>query len=243
MPKHTLSLSTLEYVLKFLLNYTEENGLLSPGRVPGYSRSDIKLLPSSSPKRSIWKVYITAAENSHVRSVAYTTFCRVWRSQLPQVVLMKPATDLCWQCQKNSEAVLRTSNYPLSDKSIAVKTAEEHLLTVQKERSFYRTTCEDCRGSVQQYFSSQPPPLISRFPANSNDIKVHYSFDYAQQVHYPSDPLQPGPIYFLTPRKCAIFGVHCEAIPRQVNFLCDEGGDIGKGANIVISQLHYVHNL
>jgi len=36
------------------------------------------------------------------------------------------------------------------------------------------------------------------------------------QVHYPSDPLQPGPIYFLTPRKCAIFGVCCEAIPRQV---------------------------
>ena len=59
------------------------------------------------------------------------------------------------------------------------------------------------------------------------------------QVHYPSDPLQPGPIYFLTPRKCAVFGVHCEAIPRQVNFLCDEAGSCGKGANTVISQLHF----
>ena len=40
-----------------------------------------------------------------------------------------------------------------------------------------------------------------------------------QQVHYPYDPLQPGPMYFLTPRKCAIFGVCCEGVPRQVGNL------------------------
>ena len=68
---------------------------------------------------------------------------------------------------------------------------------------------------------------------------MHYSFDYAQQIHYPSNPLQPGPIFFLTPRKCNLFGVNCEAIPRQVNFLTDEARDCGKGANVVISQLHY----
>ena len=62
---------------------------------------------------------------------------------------------------------------------------------------------------------------------------------YFFQVHYPCDPLQPGPVFFLTPRKCAIFGVHCEAFPHQVNFLCDEAGDCGKGSNTVISQLHY----
>lgn len=43
----------------------------------------------------------------------------------------------------------------------------------------------------------------------------------------------------MTPRKCSLFGVNCEAIPRQVNFLCDESGNCGKGANAVISQLHY----
>ena len=51
---------------------------------------------------------------------------------------------------------------------------------------------------------------------------AHYSFDFAQQVHLPSDPLQPGPIYFLTPRKCALFGVCCEAIPRQVRTVAAE---------------------
>ena len=68
---------------------------------------------------------------------------------------------------------------------------------------------------------------------------VHYSYDYAQQLHYPADPYQPGPIYFKTPRKCGLFGVCCEAIPRQVNFLIDENVQTGKGANSTISYVHY----
>ena len=43
-----------------------------------------------------------------------------------------------------------------------------------------------------------------------------------------------------------MFGVHCEAIPRQINFLTDESGEVGKGPNTVISRLHYffdVHGL
>ncbi len=59
-------------------------------------------------------------------------------------------------------------------------------------------------------------------------MKAHYAFDY-------SDPMQPGPVYFLTPRKCAIFGVSLEAIPRQVNFLTDEADFCGKGLNTLIS--------
>ena len=51
--------------------------------------------------------------------------------------------------------------------------------------------------------------------------------------------MQPGPIYFLTPRKCGFFGVCCAAIPQQVYFLIDEAFDTGKGANAVISMVHY----
>jgi hypothetical protein len=43
---------------------------------------------------------------------------------------------------------------------------------------------------------------------------AHYSFHFAQQVHYPSNP-QPGPIFFKTPRKCGVFGVMAEAIPAM----------------------------
>jgi len=51
-------------------------------------------------------------------------------------------------------------------------------------------------------------------------------------------------MYFLTPRKCAIFGVCCEAIPRQINYLIDEAVDMGKGSNAIVSMLHhfFVHH-
>lgn len=67
----------------------------------------------------------------------------------------------------------------------------------------------------------------------------HYSMDFAQQIHYPSNPLQPGPMYFKTPRKCGVFGVACEALPKQVTFLLDESVQTGKGSNCVISLLHF----
>lgn len=51
--------------------------------------------------------------------------------------------------------------------------------------------------------------------------------------------MQPGPIYFKTPRKCGIFGVMCKGFPRQVNFLIDEAASTGKGANATISYVHY----
>ena len=75
--------------------------------------------------------------------------------------------------------------------------------------------------------------------ACSLNATIHYSFDYAQQVHIPSNPQQPGPIYFKTPRKCGIFGVICEGLPRQVNFIIDEASSTGKGANPTISYVHY----
>lgn len=44
-------------------------------------------------------------------------------------------------------------------------------------------------------------------------------------------------MYFLTLRKCGIFGVCSEALPQQVNYLKDELVDTGKGVNSNISKL------
>ena len=86
LPKHSLTLKSTEYIIRFLLNYAEQNALLLPGRVPGYRRSDLKLLPSSTSKRGIWNVYYSAATlDSSIHAAAYTTFCRLWRTLLPSV--------------------------------------------------------------------------------------------------------------------------------------------------------------
>ena len=96
---------------------------------------------------------------------------------------------------------------------------------------------------VKQYFTIDGvlavPPAGVAVPMGSGPDTIHYSFDFAQQVHYPHNPLQPGPMYFKTACKCAVFGVCCEGVPRQVNYLIDEASDVGKGANTVISLLHH----
>ena len=51
--------------------------------------------------------------------------------------------------------------------------------------------------------------------------------------------MQPRPIYFKTPHKCGIFGVMCEGVPRQVNYLIDAAAPVGKGANATISYVHH----
>ncbi len=69
---------------------------------------------------------------------------------------------------------------------------------------------------------------------------MHYSWDFAQQVHYPYEDQQVGPIYFKTPRRAQLFGVCCEGMPGQVNYLLDEANVLDKSANTVISLLdHY----
>ena len=118
------------------------------------------------------------------------------------------------------------------------------------ERSFFRTAVKECHDEVKKYFTLDGvltiPPPGSALLCGSGPNTVHYSFDFAQHVHYPHNPLQPDPMYFKTARKCAVFGVFCKGIPRQINYLINEASECGKGANSVISLLHHFfihHNL
>ena len=110
----------------------------------------------------------------------------------------------------------------------------DHLAHVNEERDFYR----ECVAASVEAANADDVKLTSRTrPVGLTSM--HYSFDYAQQVHYPANPMQPGPIYFLTPRKCGIFGVNCEGVSQQINYLIDEADCIGKGSNAVISYIHH----
>ena len=169
------------------------------------------------------------------RAVQLSTFRKLWKQLVPYIVRTKPMTDLCWECQQNNEAVYRSANLPDDVKSQKVQQQENHLAVVQQERSLYNSMIDSARRVVADRHITG----LSRCPPNSQPITMHYCFDYAQQVHYPSSPLQPGPVYFLTPRKCGIFGVCCPAVPQQVNYLVDEGMCVGKGSNAVISYLHH----
>ena len=81
-----------------------------------------------------------------------------------------------------------------------IRQAESHLLDVTTERSVYRAALEKAKSSVVAHFTEDgtfsPPPPAAQRPSNSTPIDAHYSFDMAQQVFYPNDPLQPGPCTF-----------------------------------------------
>jgi len=167
--------------------------------------------------------------------VRLSTFRKLWRQLLPHVVQTRPMTDLCWECQQNNDAVQRSANLPDEVKTERVKRQEAHLSVVHQERSLYN----DMVHNAKQAAAAAGIVKLGEHCDNTSEMTMHYSFDYAQQVHYPSSPLQPGPMYFLVPRKCGIFGVCCEALPQQINYLIDEGMCSSKGSNAVISYIHH----
>ena len=114
---NALVLGEVKGIITFVMQYVESNAILLPGRIPGYKRDDIKLLPSSCTKRAVWVLYQESAASLSLRAVAYTTFCKVWRNFLADVVVCKPMTDLCETCQRNSAAIVRSSNMPEEEKS------------------------------------------------------------------------------------------------------------------------------
>ncbi len=117
-PRHALRLSDIEYVVSFVRNYAEDNAILLPGRIPGYKRDDIVLLPSSTTKSAVWNLYHAAAEIApDVKPVRYSSFCSLWKQLLPHILVCKSMSDLCWTCQQNSARIMRAHNRPEEEKS------------------------------------------------------------------------------------------------------------------------------
>ena len=113
--------------MRYISNLAEGHGVLLPGKVPGYSRDDLKLLPSSCTKASVYKNYVTACTAANVRVVAERTFYQMWGESLPDVLPMKPSTDLCWTCQRNSAQLSSLANLPDEEKLRLIQQAQEHI--------------------------------------------------------------------------------------------------------------------
>lgn len=131
---------------------------------------------------------------------------------------MRPATDLCDTCRENTLSITRAANFSQHEKSTKLEIAVEHLDRAKVQRNFYNTWREKAKTET------------------SSTLLV-LSFDFAENVSYPSSPQQVGSSYFKSAQKCAIFGILNEATNVQTNFLIDEDDDAGKGANAVISML------
>ena len=161
-------------------------------------------------KRAIWQTF-QASVSIHptTQAVVYSTFGKLWWKLVPNIVTVRPMSNLCWTCQQNNTLMLRSANQDEGEKEQTLADALEHLRIVNIECTFYCDTLAECKCTVFSKFSQDGTlqlPSAPRAPL-STSTPVHYSFNYTQQVRFPSNLLQPGPIYFLTCQKCSIFSV------------------------------------
>lgn len=202
--------------------------------MPKFYDFDIMLLPTDA---SVHREYVTASKvleeslEQPVRCYGYREFCRLWSEVVPYIRIMPPASDLCAVCQDSATLLLKCANQSEDEKSKLLADAQDHLRSAKLQRSYYRDCVESSKSSIEKVQSGEQSMV--------QVLSLSYSFDHAQQIHYLSNPLQPGPLYFKTPRKCRIFGVCSEGENFQVNYLIDEAHACGKGANSIVSMVHH----
>lgn len=77
-PHNALTFEQRLDVVRFISNFAEQHAVL-PGRIPGYARDDLKLLPTSCTKVSVYRLYMEACRvgrNEHL--VCQSAFLQLW---------------------------------------------------------------------------------------------------------------------------------------------------------------------
>jgi len=235
-----------EQVKSFILNFTVIHGLPDPGRDIRIGVGKLRiLLPSMMSYNEVHRQYTISIKASGNTPIAYRTFLKIWQEVFPNIKFNDPKSDLCMTCEEFKKRLNQAAATLDEDKekkqALIHKEALEHLKLVKKERLFYQANTKVANEYYRKLKAKTN--LTSPSEPNSKNIMSHYSWDFAQQLHYPFEDQQVGPIYFKTPRKAHLFGVCSEGVPCQHNYLIDEEHFLEKNANTVISLLdHFFAN-
>ena len=246
-PTNAYALSNREQVKSFVMNFTTAHGLPDPGRDVRKGKGRLRiLLPSLMTYHSVHQQYKRSTEAAGSLPITYRTFLKIWQEELPHIKFNDPRSDLCMTCEDFKKRINQAAAALDEDgekRQIQIhKDAIDHLRLVKKERLSYQANAK-VANEYYRKLSSGPMSVALLSKPNSKNIMSHYSWDFAQQLHYPFEDQQVGPIYFKTPRKAQLFGVCNEGIPRQYNYLIDEAYTPKRDANMVISLLdHFFTN-
>ena len=107
---------------------------------------------------------------------------------------MTPTSDLCSLFQLNNTKITTNVNVSEQEKLNCLLNQETHLQEAKLQWEFMKRNIAACKDLLR----NSGIDLLSRKPSCSFEGTVHYSYDYVQQVHIPSNPQQPGPVYFKT---------------------------------------------
>ncbi|MEQ2198850.1 hypothetical protein XENOCAPTIV_019452, partial [Xenoophorus captivus] len=74
------------------------------------------------------------------RAICKSSFKALWTQLLQHIRSCRPRTDLCWQCQQNSDHLI-SANLPEEGKTAAIKKQQDHLQLVQRDGRLQRDDC------------------------------------------------------------------------------------------------------
>jgi len=202
-PKHAWSDADKLCVESFITNYAAMHGLPDPGRDLRTGQGKIKiLLPSIMSYKSVHRIYLRSMHGRAEKAVEYNSFVGIWHKVAPHICFIKPRSDLCLTCENHKKANNMAVNLCEEEKIIIHEQAINHLEAAKKERDYYRHCL---KIAEKAYASLSMEQRIRPHSPNSAKMSMHYSWDFAQQVHYPYEDQQVGPIYFKIPRKAGWF--------------------------------------
>ena len=75
------------------------------------------------------QLYKEAVPEGH-KAVGNITFHKLWQQLVPNLVITKPGTDICWESHQNNTAIYRNSNLPEVVKSAKLKKQQQQLAIV-----------------------------------------------------------------------------------------------------------------
>ena len=200
-PKHACSAEDKQSAKDFIVNFAAMHGLPDPGRDLRKGKGKLRiLLPAVLNYGSVHRVYQKSMLETPTKIVGYRSFVRIWQEEVAHICFSNPRSDLCVTCEnfkKDLNRIASDLNEGREDEKIQVhQQAIEHLENAKKEREYYRHCIKIAEKS---YCSLDQEQLKIPCKPNSRPICMHYSWDFAQQLHYPYEDQQVGPIYFKTP--------------------------------------------
>ena len=119
--------------------------------------------------------------------ISRSSWYDLWEDFCPYVVIQKPKTDLCATCQKNVTTLGRMGGLDEKEKLELVEKSRQHLDLVQNERKYYNNVIKVATDSI-----TDSTLILGPHEPCSYDGVMHYSFDFAQQVHLPHSSQQIG---------------------------------------------------
>jgi hypothetical protein len=193
LPWNASSFHDKKRAITFIKNYSEIHALPLPGRMPKFNDYSIMLLPTDASKASVHREYVKASQvledslKQPVRCYGYREFCRLWSEVVPYIRVMPPATDLCPICQDNVALLMKSANVSEDEKAKLHIKAQDHLKSAKLQRAYYKEGVMSSKVSMEKVRIGEQTIV--------QVLSLSYSFDHAQQIHYPSNPLQPGPLF------------------------------------------------